>query len=707
MIELRILGPLAVRRTASDGAKTVSVQPKPLALLAYLALVKPAAFCRRDTLLAMFWPELDEEHARNALSQALYRLRAALGSQAILSRGREELRTSATTLWCDVVAFEHALKNGDFADALDLYKGPFLEGIHVNDAPAFEHWLETERERLRRHACEAAAQLVDREEAAGNFAGTAQWLRRLLELAPEDEAVLRRLMGVLELLGDRTGALRIYESFARRLAHELDLSPSPETKALSARLRTGEDMSTSSEVTLPSLAVLPFVNLSADPDQAYFCDGMTEEITNVLAQIPGLRLSARTSVFAFRNQPIDIPTLALKLGVHAVLAGSVRRAGQRLRITAQLISAADGCHLWSERYDRPLADVFDIQDEIARSIANTLSKEFLESACGPPKPTEFLEAHTLYLKGLFHRRKRTPDDLKKACTYFKHAAELDPGYAEAHAALAYTYALGSWFIYDVFAPRRAYPLVQAAVTKALKLNDRLVEAHVALGFSRWLFEWDWESSEEAFQRALRLDPNDPDALSQYSSYLVLRNRIYEALELIVRLERMDPFWIGPKVYKGVWQFLARRYDVAIDWLRQAQELEPRFFVAPLFLGDVYRFSGRLNEADAAYRRALELMGRQPLIFGRLGALRATQGRAEGAMKWLAELRSLSETQYVRSTIMADIYLPLGDRDAALMWLERACEERDTTLSLLRVHPAYDPVRSNPRFQAVLETVGLD
>ena len=705
MIELRVLGPPDLRRTMGE-ERAVHLQPKRLALLAYLTLASPSGFCRRDTLLALFWPDLDEEHARNALSQALHRLRRMLGKQAIISRGMEELRAPPAALWCDAVAFEQAIENGDFTGALDLYRGPLLDGLHVGEAPSFEHWLETERERFRRRACEAAAALADRDEAAGNLAGSAHWLRRLLDLSPDNEAVLRRLMTVLDRLGDRTGALRTYEAFTRRLVHELDLSPSPETKALFARLRTREDRFTSPEAALPSVAVLPFANLSADPEQAYFCDGMTEEIINVLAQIRGLRVAARTSVFAFRDQPVDIRALAQKLGVDAVLEGSVRRVDQRLRITAQLINAADGCHLWSERYNRPFADVFAIQDEIARSIANTLSKQLLESADGPQKPTGHLEAHTLYLKGLFHRRNRTPDDLKKACTYFQQAVRLDPDYAEAHAALAYTYTLGGWFIYDAFAPRHAYPLARDAAATALALNDRLTEAHIALGVMRHVFEWDWEGGEEALQRALALDPNDPAALGQYSSYLVLRDRIDEALELGLRLERLEPFWIGPKAYKGVWHLLARRYDVALDWLLQAQELEPRFFVAPFFLGDVYRFTGRLKEADAAYQRALDLMGRQPLILGRLGALRAAQDRPEAAMKIVGKLRALSEARYVRPAIVADIYLALGEHDEAFTWLERAYEERDTTLVLLRIYPAYDLVRSDPRFQLLLEKVGL-
>jgi tetratricopeptide (TPR) repeat protein len=249
-------------------------------------------------------------------------------------------------------------------------------------------------------------------------------------------------------------------------------------------------------------------------------------------------------------------------------------------------------------------------------------------------------------------------------------------------------------------------LARAALTRALALNDRLVEANVALGFMRWSFEWDWEGAEKALQRALSLDPNDSDALGQYSSYLILRTHFEEALELTRRIERLEPFWIGPKVYKGVWQFFARRYDVALDWLRQAQEMEPRLFVAPFFLGEAYRFMGRLDEAGTAYQRALALMGREPLILGRLGALYAAQGRLEAARRIVEELQALSKTRYVRPTLIADIYLALGEHNTMFEWLARAHEERDTTLALLKVHPTYDSVRSDPRFRRLLAAVGL-
>ncbi|MFQ5570573.1 MAG: BTAD domain-containing putative transcriptional regulator [Rhodothermales bacterium] len=486
MIELRILGSPNLRRTAGEGAGAVHLQPKRLALLAYLALASPAGFCRRDKLLALFWPELNEEHARNALSQVVYQLRRALDNEAVISRGTEELRVSSKTCWCDAVAFENALEDDHLTEALDLYRGPLLDGLHVSEAPEFEHWLEIERERHCRRAGEAAAALSERDEAA-----------------------LRRLMTVLDSLGDRAGALHAYEAFARHLAQELDLSPSTETRKLTARLRTPTDaLSVLDEGALPSVAVLPFANLSADPEQAYFCDGMTEEIINALAQIRGLRVAARTSVFAIQDQPFDVRTLAQKLGVDAVIEGSVRRVGKQLRITAQLIEAADGYHLWSVRYDRPLHDVFAIQDEIAQSVADAMRVELLQvpDRRQAPSPTEDMEAHALYLKGLFHRRKRTPENLKKACVCFQRAVERDPHYAQAHAALAFAYALGGWFLYDVFAPRHAYPLAREAAEKALSLNDRLAEAHLAIAYTCKAFEWDGPGAEQAFKQALTLDP---------------------------------------------------------------------------------------------------------------------------------------------------------------------------------------------------------
>lgn len=707
--ELRILGAPQLVRSTGDGMHAVHLSPRCLAVLAYMASASPARVTRRDTLLGLFWPDLDEAHARNCLSQILHRLRSELDPELVASRGADELWISRETLWCDVVAFEEAFSEGRLAEGLGLYREPLLSGLHVRDAPGFEHWLETKREHLRLQASEAAIALSDREAASGNLSGASSWLRRRVDLSPDDESSARRLMDLLNQLGDRSGALRVYETLARNLAEEFDLSPSPEIQNLAERLRGTEGPSTGSVgKRVPSVAVLPFANLSGDADQAYFCDGITEEIINVLAQIGGLRVSARTSVFALKHQTLDALSLAQRLGVDAVIEGTVRRAGDRLRISAQLVNASDGYHLWSDRFDRAPHDVFAIQDEIAESVATALRVELLRTP-NPrraPRHTLDTEAHALYLRGLFHRRKRTQQDLEKACECLEGAVERDSNYAQAHAALAFTYSLCGWFPYDVLPPRQAYVLARKAASKALSLDDGLAEAHLADGFIRNAFEWDGPGAEVAFQRALSLDPDNQDTIGSYASFLVSRGRFDEAIAMTERAEKLDPLWIMPRIGIGIWHFAARRYDQALARLLQADEMEPRLYAAPLFLGDAYRFSGRLDEAASAYQRVLDLIGRGPIILGRLGALAAAQNRPDAARTILKELSVISQTRHVLPSIVARVHLAMGDHDRGLLWLEKACKQRDTTLTLLRTWPDYDDVRSHPRFQRLLKEVGL-
>ena len=709
MVEFRMLGALDLRRMTGDAFQAVRLQPKRLALLAYLSLAAPSGFCRRDTLLALFWPESDEEHARNALNQAVHEIRRALGKEVLLSHGAEGLGLSSEVFWCDAVAFEQALERGAYADALDLYRGRLLDGVHVGEALDFEHWLETERERILRRACEAANRLAEQEESQGNTVGAARWLRRLLDLEPDHETALRRLLTLLDQAGDRAGALRAYQTVARRLQQELDLAPSQETQTLVARIR---DAAPGPAIPLdevrPSIAVLPFENLSADPEQAYFCDGITEEIINVLSCLHGLRIAARTSVFAFKHQHADIREIGQKLNVETVLEGSVRKAGRRLRITAQFINVADGYPLWSQRYDRQLEDVFAIQDEIARAIADKLKVELLGEHRNElvQQPTEHLEAYTLYLKGLFYLNKRTPAALQSACTYFQRAIDVDMAYADAYAALAFCYALGGWFVYDVFPPGKAYPLARTAIEKALSLNDRLPEAYVTLAVVRIAFEGRWSEGEQAIQKALALNPNSAHANGQHASYLMLSGRFEEALAAARRAEALDPLALIPKVFIGLCSLLARRYEEAVVQFEQTLDMEPRFFLAHLFLGDVYRFMSRFEEAGASYHNVLDLLGRQPIVLGRLGALYATWNRRTEALQIVSELQALSAQRHVLPTIIAGIYIALKDYDEMFVWLEKACDVKDTQLSMLKVWPAYDPVRSDTRFQILLEKVGL-
>jgi TolB-like protein/Flp pilus assembly protein TadD len=703
MLELRVLGSPHLRRAGA--AKSIGLQPKRLAVLSYLALEASGSPCRRDALVALFWPELDGPHARNALSQALHGLRRGLGAGVIRGGGTEELWVEPSGLWCDGSAFEAALGEGRFADAVELYAGPLLDGLHVAGSSGFEDWLSRRRARLRGRMAEALQVLVERRERAGNFTAAAESLRQLAELSPGDEAVVRRWMRALERAGDAAGALRVYDRFERELAEELDLPPSAETVRLAERLR--RPPAEPSVAAPPAIAVLPFADLSPERDHEYFCHGLTEEVITALAREPGLRVTARTSVFAAGVADRDIRELGQWLGVDVVMEGSVRRSGSTLRVTAQLIDASTGYHVWSERFDRQ-GDALGLQDEIADAVAATV-RERLASTPGGARPrsrTRDAEAHDHYLRGLYHRRKRTRGALAAACDCFRRCVARDPDYADGHAALAFTHALAGWWLFDVFPPRLAYPVARASARRALALDDGLPEAHLALAYTRQAYDWDGPGAEVAFARALALDPDNQDVLGNYAGHLVLRERFDEAIEVTREAERLDPGWIMPPTALGLWMLAARRYDDAEAQLRRAAELEPRFFMPAMFLGDCFRFTGRTAEAAAEYDRAVALVGREPILLGRMASAAAERGNTGMARSLVAELEAMSGTRHVLPSILARARLAMGEVDAAFRCLDRAVEARDTGLVLLPGWPGYDRIRGDPRFDALLDRVRL-
>jgi TolB-like protein/Flp pilus assembly protein TadD len=675
-------------------------------VLAYLALEATGRPCRRDTLVALFWPELDGPHARNALSQALYGLRRRLGGSVLRGGGAEEVWVAPGEVWCDAIAFERALGEGRFLEAVELHEGPLLEGLHLSGASGFEDWLAERRARFQRRAGEALGVLIERDERVGNHAGAAEGLRRLAALAPGDESVMRRWMRTLERAGDRAGALRVYDGLVRTLATELGLSPAPETDRLAERLRAPSR--TVGRLGVPSIAVLPFADLSPDQEQEYFCHGLTEEVIMALAREPGMRVVARTSVFTGDVADRDVRDLARWLSVDAVVTGSVRRSGTTLRVAARLIDGESGYHLWSERYDRAAGDALGIQDEIAGAVAATLRERIATARGGrtPASRTRDVEAHDLYLRGLYHRRKRTREALAAACDCFRRCVVRDPEYADGHAALAFTHALSGWWLFDVFPPTQAYPVARSAAARALALDDRLPEAHLALACTRQAFDRDGPGAEVAFARALSLDPDNQDILGNYAGHLVLRGRFDEAIEITREAERLDPGWIMPPTALGLWKLAARRYDEAVNQLDRAAELEPKFFMPAMFLGDCHRFTGRPAEARAEYERAIGLVGREPILLGRLASASAAEGDLPTARRLVGELEALQADRHVLPSILARAHAAMGDPDGAFRCLDRAVEERDTTLVLLPHWPGYDPVRSDPRYEKLLERVRL-
>ncbi len=451
----------------------------------------------------------------------------------------------------------------------------------------------------------------------------------------------------------------------------------------------------------PSVAVLPFVNMSPDPDNEYFSDGMTEEIINALAQVRDLRVAARTSSFAFKGKAHDVADVGAKLRVATVLEGSVRKAGSKLRITAQLVNVADGYHLWSERYDREIDDVFAIQDEIATTIADRLKVKLVHGVDEPlvKPPTGNLEAYQLYLKGRHLWKRRNKAGLEQAVEYFQQAIAEDSEFALAFSGLADAYLLlGS---YGHLPRAESHARAKAAAERALALDETLAEAHTSRG-QVLRSERDWRGEEEEYRRAIELNPSYATAHQWYATLLCAQGRMDEALREIRRAEELDPLSHAISVTFAVILLFARDYDTVIEQLQKALELEPNFHSAYGVLAPAYAQKGLFEQAMAALDRTLELNPDAPDHLAARAVLYAQWGKREKALALVQEARARGDDP----AVIAAVYVQLGDADRAFEWLERAFEERPEGLFYIKASPWSDPVRADPRFHRLLERLGM-
>jgi serine/threonine-protein kinase len=457
-----------------------------------------------------------------------------------------------------------------------------------------------------------------------------------------------------------------------------------------------------------SIAVLPFATLSADPEQDYFCDGMAEEIINALTHLEGLRVVARTSSFAFKGKHQDVREIGRKLDVETVLEGSVRKAGNRLRITAQLVKTDDGYHLWSERYDREMEDVFAIQDEISLAIVEKLKINLIgrQKTKLTKRQTEDIDAYNLYLKGRYFWNKRTEKALRKGIEYFSEAIKLDPEYAVAYTGLADSYNLLS--AYSIASPGESIPEAKAAATKALKIDPDLAEGHECLGHVDMLYDWNWQNAEKEFKRAIELNPNYATAHQRHGILLTAMGRMDEALVEIKRAQELDPLSLIINTDVGLFFFLQRQYDEAAELCGKPLEMDPNFAVARFAHGLALEQMERYEEAAGEFQQAMAISGGNPIYLSALGHARAIAGSVEEAWKILSELLVLSSRRYVSPYSTATVYAGLGETDKAFTWLERALEEHSVWLGHLhlRVDPRLDCLRSDPRFVLLLRQMGL-
>jgi TolB-like protein/class 3 adenylate cyclase/Tfp pilus assembly protein PilF len=448
-----------------------------------------------------------------------------------------------------------------------------------------------------------------------------------------------------------------------------------------------------------SLAVLPLDNLSGDPGQAYFADGMTEALIADLARVPGLRVISRTSSMAYRNSGKTLPDIARELNVDAVVEGSVLRVGDRVRITTQLISADSDDHLWSDSYERGLEDVLALQSEVAKAIAGEIELKLAPAqARGGERPVD-PEAFEAYLKGRHHWNKRTGADVRKSIEYFETAIEIDPAWALAHSGLAQAYVLLANFDPSV-RPRDSMPRARAAAERALEMDDELALAHTALAAVHEFYDWDWDGAEAEFRRALDLDPSDATANFWYAMHrMSLKEK--DALEHIERARELDPLSSIIGTGMGIILLNTRQYDRSIETLRETIELDPSFGFAQVFLVRAYAAKGMHPEAvEVAERLARTDSGSRSRLA--LAEAYAGAGRREDALRILEEIRGSA----IYPLSVAYVYAALGEADAAFDWLEKAYERRQIGVVWVRVFPLLDPLRDDSRFDDLLRRLGF-
>jgi adenylate cyclase len=454
-----------------------------------------------------------------------------------------------------------------------------------------------------------------------------------------------------------------------------------------------------------SIAVLPFVDMSPAKDQDYFCDGITEEIINVLAHVENFKVIARTSAFAFKDKHVDIREIGRMLDVKTLLEGSIRKADNRLRITAQLIKVADGSHIWSEHYDREVKDVFAIQDEISQAITDNLKVKLLgeTKAMIARRHSENLEAYNLYLRGIYCYQMMTAEGFKKASEYFKQALQKDPDYALAYFGLALVNGAGTFF--GNIPPFEGYPKANELCNKALKLDSTLAEAYWQLGNNNTFYYWNWKEAELNYKHAIQINPNLPLNHIEYSLLLSCIGRHEEAISEAKRAQKLDPFSGYVNTLAGVTYIFAGQLDRAIEEFQKSLTINPKYFMTHFELGVVYLLKSMFRESVAEYEKAADLSDGNPFVIGSLVSGYYLIGKKDKADELFENLKKRTETEYVPATTFYLIHRFRGEEDLAFEWLKRACTEHDTFLPLLRVTPNIIPEGS--RYIALLKEAGLD
>ena len=645
MIALRTLGALDLQASDGRDLRALLRQPKRCALLVYLALAGPERFRRRDTVVALFWPELDERHARGALRQALRFLRRELGDEVIVTRGGQEVGLEPGAVSVDARSFERSCDAGNFADAIALYRGDFLDGFFLSDvSPAIEHWVDEQRARLRGLAARAAWALAETRRANRDVSGALDMARRAAGFSPDSETEVAREIAFLDGSGDRGGALAAYDKLARRLAAEFDAEPAPETRALIHEIRARTETASAPTPVRPASA---------------------PNVTTAVA-------SGRPSPAPGKRRR-RILLLAAAVGVITVAAYLAGISGHRA-------AAA-----------RPARS-----DSMSFTPADTTLAERSGHVIDA-------RARTLYIRARYWLGRRGRDNLLKAVATFQAALDIEPTYAAAYSGMGDAYAQLGYGGY--LRPDDAFPKAKAAATRALELDSTIAEPHATLGYVAMYYSWDWVAADSEYRRALAINSAYPTAHEWYGLFLAAMGRFDEAQVHERRALELDPLSLGIASSAGwVLHYSGKQAD-AERQLRIAVRSDSTFPVAHLYLGRVLQFNGQLDSALAHFAAMGPLRAWVPTIAGE-GYVYAQQGRREHAQQVLERLDSLSRTQYVTAYAVALVHAALGQSDSAFVWLNKAVDERTHWVLWLNRDRRWDPIRSDDRFRAIVRRVGI-
>jgi TolB-like protein/DNA-binding winged helix-turn-helix (wHTH) protein/Tfp pilus assembly protein PilF len=451
-----------------------------------------------------------------------------------------------------------------------------------------------------------------------------------------------------------------------------------------------------------SIAVLPLVNLSSDPSQEYFSDGLTDELITRLAQIGSLQVISRTSIIGYKHSVKKAPEIGDELHVDSIIEGTVERVNDRVRIRVQLIRASTDQHIWAESYDREIKDVLQLESDLAREIAQQIGHRAFEQRASERLVSP--DAYENYLKGRYCWNQRTEQGFRNAISYFEQAIAKDPTYAQAYAGIADSYVLLGY--YSSLPPQDAYPHAKAAARKALELDPMLGDAHTSLAGALQDFDWTWKEVEQEHKRAVELSPGYATAHQWYGNYLNMMGRFEEAQDQIRQARDLDPLSLIINCNVAWAYHLARNDERALEEFQKTKDMDPNFYWPHLGLGRVYVAKKMYTDAISAFERATELSGSNSMVLSELGHAYAVGGRKRDAYRILAKLEESSRQRYISAYDIGLVYVGLGQQEEAMDWFERAYREHCRSLQFSRVEPRLDPLRSHARFQELLKRLNL-